>query len=145
MSRHSADHNGLSLLEASKLVGLTKVSILKAIQRGRLTANKDDTGQWVISAAELFRVYKPVAKSDDAVLQEPLTNNTDLAVLPTDSQQLRLAVLEAELLATKERLADTKERLEDTIRQRDQWQSQAQTLLLTDNRQKSFFQKLLGK
>src|SRR5216110_548514 len=50
----------LSLLEAATSTGKTKPTILKAIKRGRLSAAKDEAGQWQLDPAELFRVYPPV-------------------------------------------------------------------------------------
>jgi uncharacterized protein YicC (UPF0701 family) len=50
----------LTLTEAAKATGLTRPGLLKAIQTGRLSASKNDLGQWRIDPAELFRVYEPV-------------------------------------------------------------------------------------
>ena len=138
---------GLSLLEASKQVGLSKVALLKSLKSGRLSGRRDDSGRWFVDAAELFRVYKPAVKATNPSLNESLTNEDGLTLSTVSDNQTKLAVLEAELQFTKERLADLQDRLADTITQRDQWQSQAQaqTLLLTDNRQRSFLQRLLGK
>jgi hypothetical protein len=49
-----------SLKQAADAVGRGKPAILKAIKSGRISAKKDDTGQWQIDPAELHRVY-PVA------------------------------------------------------------------------------------
>ena len=139
---------GLSLLEASKQVGLSKVALLKSLKSGRLSGRRDDSGRWFVDAAELFRVYKPATKTTNPTPNESLTNEDGLTPSTVNDNQTKLAVLEAELQFTKERLADLQDRLADTITQRDQWQSQAQaqTLLLTDNRQKrGLLQRLLGK
>jgi hypothetical protein len=138
---------GLSLLEASKQVGLSKVALLKSIKSGRISATKDDSNRWFIQPVELFRVYKPATKTTNQIPNEPLTHGDELTSSIVSDNQTKLAVLEAELQFTKERLADIQERLADTITQRDQWQSQAQaqTLLLTDNRQRGFLQRLFGK
>lgn len=50
----------LSLKEAAEAVGKTKPAVLKAIQKGKISAAKDENGQWQIEPVELFRVYKPV-------------------------------------------------------------------------------------
>lgn len=49
-----------SLKDAAEAVGLGKPAILKAIQKGRISAKKNDFGQWEIDPSELHRVYKPV-------------------------------------------------------------------------------------
>ena len=138
---------GLSLLEASKQVGLSKVALLKSLKSGRLSGRRDDSGRWFVDAAELFRVYKPATKTTNPTPNESLTNGSELTLAQVNDNQSKLALLEAELQFTKERLADLQDRLTDTITQRDQWQSQAQaqTLLLTDNRQRSLLQRLFGK
>lgn len=49
-----------SLRTAAEAVGVGKPAILKAIQKGRISAQKNETGQWQIDPAELHRVYPPV-------------------------------------------------------------------------------------
>ena len=51
-----------SLKEAAESVGLGKPSILKAIQKGRISAKKNELGQWEIDPSELHRVYKAIGK-----------------------------------------------------------------------------------
>lgn len=47
----------LTLRQAETLTGKSRTALLKAIQRGRLSATKDDLRQWIIDPAELHRVY----------------------------------------------------------------------------------------
>ena len=54
----------LTLKEAAKETGLTRATIYKAIQRGRLLATKDNNGIIQIDPAELTKVYKMVKKID---------------------------------------------------------------------------------
>lgn len=61
----------LTLGEASKACNVTKSGISKAIKSGRLSAYKNDIGQYEIDPAELFRVF-PVKTGNS----EP--NNTSL-------------------------------------------------------------------
>ena len=49
-----------TITEAANQTGLTRAAIHKAIKSGRLSATKDDSGNFQIDAAELFRVYQPV-------------------------------------------------------------------------------------
>ena len=49
----------LSAKQAAEQVGLSKQGIIKAIKQGKLSATKDDNGEWQIDPAELFRVYQP--------------------------------------------------------------------------------------
>jgi len=50
----------LTITEAANQTGLTRAAIHKAIKSGRLSATKDDSGNFQIDAAELFRIYQPV-------------------------------------------------------------------------------------
>ena len=52
-----------TITEAARQTGLTRAAIHKAIKSGRLSATKDDNGNFQIDAAELFRVYKPVDRN----------------------------------------------------------------------------------
>ena len=51
-----------SLKEAAESCGRGKPAILKAIQKGTISAKKNPLGEWEIDPAELHRVYKPVAR-----------------------------------------------------------------------------------
>jgi excisionase family DNA binding protein len=48
----------LSASEAARQTGRSKPAILKAIKSGRISAMKDEGGNWAIDPAELFRVFK---------------------------------------------------------------------------------------
>lgn len=48
----------LSLRQAAKASHRGKTTILNAIQTGRLSATKDESGHYQIDPAELFRVYQ---------------------------------------------------------------------------------------
>ncbi len=43
--------------EAAREVGKTKTALANAIKAGRISATRDDKGQYQIDPAELFRVY----------------------------------------------------------------------------------------
>jgi hypothetical protein len=55
---------GYTLGQAAKAVGMSKTSILRSIKAGRISAGRDEFGQWAIEPCELHRVYPPLA--DDA-------------------------------------------------------------------------------
>jgi hypothetical protein len=130
----------LTLAEAAKETGLTKPAIFKAIKNGRVSATKDDKGQWMIDPAELFRVYPPAAKKETVETQ---TGNFEL--------MLKLKEVEAKLEVNQQRLLDREREIDDLRGQRDYWrtQSEAVTRLLTDSREKeeksSFWAWLMGK
>lgn len=62
--------------EAAKATGKAKSTIQRAINKGRLSAEKNDKGEFQIQAAELFRVFEKVpeqngASAEPAALKEP--------------------------------------------------------------------------
>ena len=61
---------GYNLSTAAAATGRTKSTILKSIQKGRISAQKDDFGSWSIDSAELHRVYPPVSKKQEEERQE---------------------------------------------------------------------------
>ena len=80
---------GLSAKQAADAVGMTKQGIIKSIRNGRLSAIKDDKGQWKIDPAELFRVYeapKTVDPTPEATSSRRHTpqNTPDLHLINTE-------------------------------------------------------------
>ncbi len=57
---------------AAKACGKSKPTILNAIKRGRLSASRNDLGNWQIDPAELLRVY-PVTSNDNPKALQPET------------------------------------------------------------------------
>ena len=110
----------ISLAEAAKAVGRTKPALLSAINKGRLSAKKNDHGEWEVDPAELFRVYKPAK-------DEAETANQDITLLTAEKEaqnrelKARLEVMEqlvSELRADKE---DLRQREAELRRDLDQW------------------------
>ena len=92
-----------TLGQAAKATGKGKTTIANAIEKGRLSAQKDDIGQYQIDAAELNRVY-PVQ-----VTSVPKPNAVRLGM---DSDLLiKIAALEGELKARAEAYNDMKAEL----------------------------------
>ena len=53
-----------TLKQAADATGKSKPTILRAIQSGKMSAHKDQNGEWQIDPAELHRVYDPATKTD---------------------------------------------------------------------------------
>jgi hypothetical protein len=103
---------GLSAREAGVRVGLTKQAILKAIHKGTISAAKDESGEWRIEPAELFRVYPATATADD---NRPATDDA--------------AGLRREVAFRDEKIALLEGQLDDLREDRDRWREQATRLL----------------
>jgi hypothetical protein len=104
----------MSLSEAAAAVGMYKSSVLRGIKAGKISATKDEHGEWRIEPAELHRVYPPVARNGAG-------NGADAP----DSATL---ALRAEL--AEQRLADLKTALEEAREDLCRWRDMAERLSL---------------
>jgi hypothetical protein len=95
----------MSLSEAAKWAGKGRPAIFKAIQKGTLSARKDEQGEWRIDPAELERVYSPGNRGNVAT---PVARSMSE---PPPSREGEIALL--------------REMVEDLKRQRDVWQEEA--------------------
>ena len=114
---------------AAKATGKSRTSILRAIEKGKISAKKDDHGRWNIDPSELHRVYPPEQKSNS-------TNNSAAVTVANSDLLLEITTLKAKLEAANERDRLKNEVIEDLRQERDDWKQQA-TALLTDQREKS--------
>ncbi|NDB59127.1 hypothetical protein EB001_11840 [bacterium] len=130
----------LSLRDAAKATGMSKSAMLRAIQRGTLSAVRDEHGVWAIQPAELFRVYKPASLSTT-------DNSTALGqdtapIAPHADAELssKLAAAEASLAALNQLLSEVKQ-------SRDDWKQQAlvkDQLLLQHHNKPTLLKRLFG-
>lgn len=123
----------LTLNQAAKVAHKSKAAILEAIRSGRLSAKRNELGQWEIDPAELFRVY-PQNQSETGIEnrgQPPEENHTTPILLEKiASFEERLRATEAERERERRQLES---QIDDLKADRDRWQQQAEriTLLLT--------------
>lgn len=135
-----------SLKQAAAAVGKQKPAILKAIQSGKISAQKNANGEWQIEPVELHRVYPPisngiVSETDSMEPEETIGSPNGTSLLRQEIQFLR------EKLTTLERMADTERRqlsdqIEDLRSERDRLlkviEEQAGSFrVLTDQRAKT--------
>ena len=110
-----------TLGQAAKATGKGKTTIANAIEKGRISATKDELGQYQIDPSELNRVY-PVTVS---TTNKPNDNRP----LIEHELSIKLARLEWEV----EKLREDKARLEaekiDLANDRDEWRIQAKMYL----------------
>jgi len=113
-----------SLGQAAKATGKSKPTLAAAIKRGRISATKDESGQYKIDPAELHRVYPPVSETSREERQEDLQNLPPV-VAQKEAEirglKSRLEVMEelvAELRGDKEK---AERREVDLKRDVDQW------------------------
>jgi hypothetical protein len=129
-----------SLKQAGEATGRTKPTILRAIQTGKISAKKNEMGEWEIEPAELHRVYPPVAegitrtdtREDDEVAVEFLLLRQDLAAKEERFESLRQE-RDRERGQLTARIAELNDQLARSEQERREKDKQL-TALLTDQR-----------
>jgi len=106
-----------TLAEAAKAVGRTKPAILSAIQKGRISAQKNALGQWEIEPSELHRVYRPLS-------QETKDAERSLPEL-IQEREAKIRELQARLEAAEDLKREIQARNEELQQERDDWKQQA--------------------
>lgn len=118
-----------TIKQAAEATGKTKPTILRAIQRGKISAHKDAHGEWEIDPAELHRVYEPVPDGID--------KHTDAG---DDAAERKVERLQAHLAAAEIRIAEKDAQIEALNRRLDAADEERRTslrqlaVLLTDRR-----------
>lgn len=107
-----------TLGSAAKATGKSKTTIQRAIAKGRISAQKDDSGRYVIEPSELHRVFPSVSRA--TVAQQ---SQSDTA-RPSDETPLQVKVEALEAMLDRER-----EALSEMRDDRDAWKQQATALL----------------
>lgn len=85
--------------QAAKATGVSKATITRALQSGKISGLKDDSGSWSIDPVELHRVFPPIASeppATPAVKQDATPEKVNqTGVLERENQMLREALIEA--------------------------------------------------
>ena len=129
---------GYTLGQAAKAVGMSKTSILRSIKAGRISAGRDELGQWAIEPCELHRIYPPLTDENDTGngTGERAVTGGDTALVEANA---RASLLEQRIGDLRTILDDMRGQRDDFREQRDAWQRQAEASqrALTDQREKS--------
>lgn len=115
----------VSVAEAAELTGKSKSTIQRAMKSGRLSYSLGESDEKEIDTSELERVYGSLRPKVDheAMVRAELQKAQDM--LEMERVKMRCRSLEDRLHMTEQQLEDMKE-------QRDQWQKQAQQLMITN-------------
>jgi hypothetical protein len=100
----------LSLGQAAKEVGLDKSTLSRAIKRGRLSAQRTDSGGYAIDPAELFRVFPPSSQKPPA-LSPPMPTPPE-ALIENRELRIKLEAAELRLWEKDEEIRDLRRRLD---------------------------------
>jgi hypothetical protein len=133
----------VSLTQGAKLAGVSRSTLNRHLKQGKVSKVNGSDGKPCVDTSELQRVYGSLSRdtpSQSVPLKQHGTHHD------TAENDIEIAVLRAELNATKEQL-------EETRKDRDEWKGQAKTLsvFLTDMRSaeptaqpKGFLRSLFG-
>jgi hypothetical protein len=124
-----------TLGQAAKATAKSKTTILRAIESGKVSATKNEHGEWVIDPAELHRVYEPAEQGNGSDGVPPVTgevtSNIVLSALENRELKARLEAAEERLRDAQDQIADLRKRLDAEGEER-----RALTRILTDQRER---------
>jgi excisionase family DNA binding protein len=115
-----------TLGQAAKAVGVSKTTLRRAIESGRLSATRNEDGSYEIDPAELHRAFPGHSDGAETLARSVTTNNTG-------GLQVEIEMMRERLAEKKETIADLRRRLDDSEQERRQAQERL-TALLTDQR-----------
>ncbi len=112
---------------AAELTGVSKSTIQRAMKGGKISYEIDNAGRRVIDVSELERVFGLAPQGTPApVASASIESELEKAasMIEAERMKMRIRMLEDQMEAAREQIEDLKE-------QRDQWQKQAQQVLIT--------------
>jgi hypothetical protein len=120
-----------SLAQAAEATRKSKSTILRAIKSHRISAIKNDVGDWQIDPAELHRTFPPVQNG------ESRAGNGSAERGATANE----TALEAQVAALRDVSELLRQQLDDVRTDRDAWRDQAQSAqrLLTGPARRSWW------
>ena len=104
----------LTLTEAAEQTSKSKSTLTRAIKSGKLSATKNEHGDYRIDPAELFRVYKKVVNYNDSLNEEytgPVVVSDLVKMLAAKDKEI--AQVRAEMEEVREHIDDTEQRLNE--------------------------------
>ncbi len=140
-----------TLGEAAKATGISKASISRAINSGRISAIKKDDGSFSIEPVELHRVYPPKSAAPVAETVIGTHRNTDADTRNGSDSNVLQARLDAALEQLRDRegtIDDLRHRLDRSDEERREAQARVIGLLAgpgpTESK-RGFFGRLFGR
>lgn len=135
----------LSLTQAAEETGKSKSVLSKALKSGKLSHNGKDESGYKIDPAELFRVFPKNSKNAEKNTQKERSRTPESPI----ENALKIKELELKLESEIKEKIFYKEQFSKMETERDDWKTQAQTLLLKSpekptQERKSFFSRFVG-
>lgn len=125
----------LSLGQAAKHAGVSKTSLSRWIEKGKITAEKQTDGSYLIDPSEIDRINSEKERRNARTWNRD--SNRDGHGLQSGTPmrdgglQLELEVLREKDRLKEEKISEMKETIQDLKSERDEWRSAHQRLLLT--------------
>lgn len=140
-----------TLGEAAKATGISKASISRAINSGRISAVKNEGGAFSIEPVELHRVYPPKSSATVSGTASETVHNTEGNIGNTSNSNVLQARLDAALEQLRDRdgtIGDLRQRLDRSDEERREAQARVIGLLAgpgpTESK-RGFFGRLFGR
>ena len=140
-----------TLGEAAKATGISKASISRAINSGRISATKKDDGSFSIEPVELHRVYPPKSAAPVTETSGGTVRNGDADTRNRSDSNVLQARLDAALEQLRDRdgtIDDLRHRLDRSDEERREAQARVIGLLAgpgpTESK-RGFFGRLFGR
>ncbi len=98
----------LNVRDAAKLTGKDRSTITRAIEKGRLSASRDDVGRFLIDPAELERVFGTLLSADVLDDDRTIAEHKDTRAMHDDARARELELVREML--ERERIERERER-----------------------------------
>lgn len=111
----------LTAAKAAQEVGKSTATITRAIEKGKISAVKDENGAWEIDPAELFRVFAPAKRENPSMQRNANPSETgENRGLQPDFEVLSEKLRSSEALNARlsDEVADLRRRLDDEAAER---------------------------
>ncbi len=113
---------------AAELTGKSKSTIQRAMNSGKLSYEKDTNNRRIIDVSELERVYGLSGSSSSSTVNPQAAIEAELKKA---ADMIEMERMKMKVKALEDQLEVTTNNMEDLRAQRDQWQKQAQQVLIT--------------
>lgn len=113
---------------AAELTGVSKSTIQRAMNNGKISFEVDANGRRLVDVSELERVFGLTPQGGSA----PKSSDGDVeAEMKRAADMIEMERLRMKIKAQEDQMDLLREQMEDLKNQRDQWQKQAQQVLIT--------------
>jgi len=131
----------IPVAQAAELVGKSRMTLMKAIGKGKLSAVRDVHGRWQIDPAELTRVYRVVSAANGNQVPNSAVGSSHLAEVAL----AKVEALEARIAEQAATIADLRKERDQERTERVQAQAQVMALLPSPKKRTGLLGWLIGQ